>query len=96
MGPVMKCVFVSLFFLPLVVVAGSAAQKTTKTSTSGTTATTALPAIIPLFIEDGDFTSTLTLVNGSAVQTYADVKVSLVSMLAVRIWMALFQMASAL
>jgi hypothetical protein len=32
-----------------------------------------MPIVAPLFIEDGNFTSTLVLVNGSQVATYADV-----------------------
>jgi hypothetical protein len=34
-----------------------------------------MPAVVPLFIADGNFASTLVLVNGSSVQTYADVTV---------------------
>ncbi len=34
---------------------------------------TPIPLVYPLFVEDGDFTSTLIMVNGSAMSTYADV-----------------------
>jgi hypothetical protein len=34
-----------------------------------------MPIVAPLFIDDGNFTSTLVLVNGSALSTYADITV---------------------
>ena len=35
-----------------------------------------MPLVVPLFVEDGQFTSTLVLVNGSSLNTYADVVAS--------------------
>lgn len=75
MRPVMKCVLVSPLFVPFLLAADAATPRAQKPSANSTSAMTQMPAVIPLFIADGDFTSTLVLVNGSAVQTYADVTV---------------------
>ena len=40
------------------------------------TAPMMMPTVVPLFIEDGQFTSTLVLVNGTLLTTYADVIVT--------------------
>ena len=75
MRPVVKCVLLSALFALLVVAADAATLKAQKTSTNSTSAMMQMPMGVPLFLEDGDFTSTLVLVNGGAVHTYADVTV---------------------
>ncbi len=52
-------------------VTGFAATNPTPQTSSQSTSTP--PVVLPLFIEDGNFTSTAILVNGSAVATFADV-----------------------
>ena len=79
MRPVVKCVLVSALFVPFVAAADAVTPKTQKASTNSTPAMMQMPMVVPLFLEDGDFTSTLVLVNGGAVQTYADVAVRALS-----------------
>jgi hypothetical protein len=62
---------VSLAFFFILHVAAASAQ----IHANAKTFTMQMPLVAPLFIEDGDFTSTLVLVNGAAAQTYADVTV---------------------
>ncbi len=66
------CVCLSASFLPATF---CAAAKPIKTTNSATMPMAQMPSVAPLFIEDGDFTSTLILVNGSSIATYADVSV---------------------
>lgn len=70
-----KCAFTALLAVLSATAADAATPKTTKPSASSTPAMMQMPMVAPLFIEDGDFTSTLVLVNSSAVPTYADVTV---------------------
>src|SRR6516164_4555952 len=75
MRPVVKCALVSSLFVFVGAAADAATPQTTKNSANSTSATMQMPAVVPLFIADGNFASTLVLVNGSSVQTYADVTV---------------------
>ena len=70
--------FLSAFLLVVhFVFSACTAESQSNKGSSLTTAppTMQMPNVVPLFIEDGEFTSTLILVNGSTVQTFADVAV---------------------
>jgi len=83
MNSILKKTFLFLALVPFVLLLGpqvgmssGAKDRTTKSSQQGTSTTMPMmpmPLVAPLFIVDEDFTSTLVLVNGSALKTYADV-----------------------
>ncbi|HWO30529.1 MAG TPA: hypothetical protein VNO32_17175 [Candidatus Acidoferrum sp.] len=50
-----------------------------------------LPLIAPLFIEDGQFSSTLVLVSGTQLNTYADVTVRGMDLLGTSRWLGTSQ-----
>jgi len=60
----------SALLLPFFVAFGNAQAQL---QSSAAAPTPQIPLVFPLFVEDGDFTSTPILVNGSVVSTYADV-----------------------
>jgi hypothetical protein len=74
MQSVLKLLVASLIAAAFLPYARAASQQKTPSSSAAAT-TPQVPLVVPLFIDDGDFTSTLVLVNGGAVQTYADVTV---------------------
>jgi hypothetical protein len=65
-----------LLLAPQFAMSSGAGIRTTKSSQQSTGTSTPMmpmPLVAPLFIANEEFTSTLVLVNGSALQTYADV-----------------------
>jgi hypothetical protein len=79
MRPVVKCVLLSALFVLFLAAADAATPKSPKKTTSTSAMMMQMPMVVPLVLEDGDYTSTLVLVNGSAVQTNADVTVRALS-----------------
>jgi len=66
-----KRTLVALLFVSVSV--GLHGQKTTSAKGSNQTIMPMMPLVAPLFIEDGEFTSALVIVNASVGKTYADV-----------------------